>query len=106
MVGIAGDAWRRPLARDHAAPESTLALSKADQPCCGRVRPLAWCSRPRDSAASLAGALSVLEQQPLDTRVAVPAGCIDRSRSAALAEVRVRAALECQLHELVASPLV
>src|SRR5258705_1352194 len=57
MVGIAGDAWRRPLARDHAAPESTLALSKADQPCCGRVRPLAWCSRPRDSAASLGGAL-------------------------------------------------
>src|SRR5262249_27406949 len=45
----------RPLARDHAAPESTLALSKAIQPCCGRVRPLAWCSRPRDSAASLAG---------------------------------------------------
>src|SRR5437773_6528085 len=49
--------WCRLLARDHAAPESTLALSKADQPCCGRVRPLAWCSRPRDSAASLEGAL-------------------------------------------------
>src|SRR6266508_3072245 len=32
--------WCRPLARDHAAPESTLVLSKADQPCCGRVRPL------------------------------------------------------------------
>src|SRR6266566_301142 len=48
---------RRLLARDHAAPESTLALSKADQPCCGRVRPLAWCSRPRDSAASPAGPL-------------------------------------------------
>src|SRR5207237_2351037 len=45
------------LARDHAAPESALALSKADQPCCGRVRPLAWCSRARDSAASPAGAL-------------------------------------------------
>src|SRR5438034_22259 len=30
----------RLLARDHAAPESTLALSKANQPCCGRVRPL------------------------------------------------------------------
>src|SRR3989441_7948291 len=43
--------------RDHAAPESTLALSKADQPCCGRVRPLAWCSRPRNSAALLEGAL-------------------------------------------------
>src|SRR5438034_11655998 len=47
----------RLLARDHAAPESTLALSKAHQPCCGRVRPLAWCSRPRSSTASLAGAL-------------------------------------------------
>src|SRR5258708_4657868 len=49
--------WCRLLARDHAAPESTLALSKADQPCCGRVPPLAWCSRSRSSAASLAGAL-------------------------------------------------
>src|SRR5438094_6426136 len=49
--------WCRLLARDHAAPESALALSKADQPCCGRVRPLAWCSRARDSAASPAGAL-------------------------------------------------
>jgi hypothetical protein len=29
-----GNAFR-PLARDHAAPESTLALSKAWQPCCG-----------------------------------------------------------------------
>src|SRR5881409_2849463 len=48
--------WCRLLARDHAAPESTLALSKADQPCCGRVRPLAWCSRPRNSAALPAGA--------------------------------------------------
>src|SRR5436190_15334138 len=50
----------RLLARDHAAPESTLALSKAHQPCCGRVRPLAWCSRPRNSAASLEGALEPL----------------------------------------------
>src|SRR3989442_253751 len=47
----------RLLARDHAAPESTLALSKANQPCCGRVRPLAWCSRPRSSTALLEGAL-------------------------------------------------
>src|SRR5213592_4011980 len=47
----------RLLARDHAAPESTLALSKAHQPCCGRVRPLAWCSRPRNSTALLEGAL-------------------------------------------------
>src|SRR5439155_2081729 len=49
---------RRLLARDHAAPESTLALTKAAQPCCGRVRPLAWCSRPRNSAALLEGALA------------------------------------------------
>src|SRR2546421_6559391 len=47
----------RLLARDHAAPESTLALSKAHQPCCGRVRPLAWCSRPGNSTALLEGAL-------------------------------------------------
>src|SRR5438046_2824409 len=50
--------WCRLLARDHAAPESTLVLSKADQPCCGRVRPLAWCSRPRSSTALLARALA------------------------------------------------
>src|SRR5213593_4249951 len=49
--------WCRLLARDHAAPDPTLALSKAVQPCCGRVRPLAWCSRPRSSAALLGGAL-------------------------------------------------
>src|SRR5881409_3823011 len=53
--------WCRLLARDHAARESTLALSKADQPCCGRMRPLAWCSRPRSSAALLEGALMSLE---------------------------------------------
>src|SRR5439155_11000718 len=34
-----------------------LALTKAAQPCCGRVRPLAWCSRPRNSAALPEGAL-------------------------------------------------
>src|SRR5205814_9912499 len=48
----------RLLARDHTPRESTLALSKADQSCCARVRPLAWCSRPRSSTALLlAGAL-------------------------------------------------
>src|ERR671936_925386 len=47
----------RPLARDHAAPEPTLALAKAVSLGCGRVPPLAWCSRPRDSTASLEGAL-------------------------------------------------
>src|SRR5438094_2667930 len=54
--------WCRLLARDHAAPESTLALSKAHQPCCGRVRPLAWCSRPRSSTVSLEGALGARAQ--------------------------------------------
>src|SRR5712691_10487377 len=47
----------RSLARDHAAPESTLVLTKASSLGCGRVRPLAWCSRPRSSAALLEGAL-------------------------------------------------
>src|SRR5207248_3270030 len=37
----------RLLARDHAAPEPARALSKASKPCCGQVRTLAWCSRPR-----------------------------------------------------------
>src|SRR6266516_5782386 len=49
----------RLLARDHAAPESTLALAKAGSLGCARVRPLAWCSRPRNSAALLEGALDV-----------------------------------------------
>src|SRR5256885_1292920 len=47
----------RLLARDHAAPESTLALAKAASLGCERVRPLAWCSQPRNSAASPEGAL-------------------------------------------------
>src|SRR5947209_14530433 len=47
------------LARDHTAPESTLALTKAVKPCCGRVRPLAWCPRPRSGAASLEAALAL-----------------------------------------------
>src|SRR5256886_8884714 len=47
----------RLLARDHAAPESTLALAKASSLGRERVRPLAWCSRPRSSAALLEGAL-------------------------------------------------
>src|SRR5438067_13627201 len=47
----------RLLARDHAAPESTLALAKAASLGRERVRPLAWCSRPRNSAALLEGAL-------------------------------------------------
>src|SRR3989440_1409991 len=47
----------RLLARDHAAPESTLALAKAASLGRERVRPLAWCSRPRNSTALLEGAL-------------------------------------------------
>src|SRR5436305_9252960 len=45
------------LARDHAAPESTLALAKAASLGRERARPLAWCSRPRNSAALPEGAL-------------------------------------------------
>src|SRR5438552_9912540 len=45
------------MARDHAAPESTLPLAKAASLGRERVRPLAWCSRPRNSAALLEGAL-------------------------------------------------
>src|SRR5262249_25129041 len=47
----------RLLARDHAAPESALVLAKAESLGRERVRPVAWCSRPRSSAASLEGAL-------------------------------------------------
>src|SRR5436305_6456187 len=47
----------RLLARDHAAPEPTLALAKAASLGRERVRPLAWCSRPRSSAALLEGLL-------------------------------------------------
>jgi GrpB-like predicted nucleotidyltransferase (UPF0157 family) len=49
----------RLLARDHAAPVTTLALAKALSLGRGRVRPLAWCSQPRSSAASLDGALTL-----------------------------------------------
>src|SRR6266511_2448434 len=49
----------RLLARDHAAPQPTLALAKASSLGRGRVRPLAWCSRPRSSAALLDGALAL-----------------------------------------------
>src|SRR5204863_1315624 len=45
------------LARDHAAPQPTLALAKAASLGRDRGRPLAWCSRPRNSAALLEGAL-------------------------------------------------
>src|SRR5439155_26644472 len=45
------------LARDHAAPGTTLALAKATSLGRGRVPPLAWCSRPRSQAALPEGAL-------------------------------------------------
>ena len=39
----------------------TLALAKATSLDGGRVRPLAWCSRPRNSTALLDGALAVFD---------------------------------------------
>src|SRR5439155_4410216 len=59
----------RPLARDHAAPEPTLALAKADSLGRGRVQPLAWCSRPRSSTALPDGALvPLLELDGVEAR--------------------------------------
>jgi drug/metabolite transporter (DMT)-like permease len=58
IIGLSapsGDTRRAP-ARDHAAPGTTLALAKATSLGCGRVRPLAWCSRPGTAAASPEGA--------------------------------------------------
>src|SRR2546430_4917832 len=55
----------RSLARDHAAPESTLVLTKAVSLGCGRVRPLAWCSRPRNSTALLEGPLMKLRPEEI-----------------------------------------
>src|SRR5881409_3540888 len=52
----AGDIRRR-LARDHAAPASTLTLAKALSLRGERVRPLAWCSRPRHPPISPAESL-------------------------------------------------
>src|SRR5207248_8734177 len=60
----------RLLARDHAAPEPTLALAEAASLGCERVRPLAWCSRPRSSAALPEGALMAIVVDK-DTRLAV-----------------------------------
>src|SRR5438128_2554749 len=67
----------RLLTREHTAPEPTLALAKAGSLGRGRVRPLAWCSRPRSSTALLAGALaldSVGRKHDADRRAAVRAG--------------------------------
>src|SRR5207247_9998423 len=46
------------LAADHAARESTLDLAQAVSLRCGRVRPLAWCSPPRNWAQLLEAALA------------------------------------------------
>jgi len=55
LIGVSADPddARRAPARDHAAPGTTLALAKATSLDRGQARPLAWCSRPRDSCASL-----------------------------------------------------
>ena len=45
------------LAGDHAARKSTLDLAQATGLRCGRVRPLAWCSPPRNWAQLLEAAL-------------------------------------------------
>src|SRR5512134_2945050 len=63
--GASPSSQRRLLARDHAAPEPTLALPKASSLRCGRVRPLAWCSRPRSSAGLPEEALAVSSQVTL-----------------------------------------
>src|SRR5207302_3164275 len=55
----------RSLARDHPAPESTLVLTKGASLGCGRVRPLAWCSRPRNSTALLEGAFMKLRPEEI-----------------------------------------
>jgi drug/metabolite transporter (DMT)-like permease len=58
LIGVSapsGDA-RPPPARDHTAPGTTLALTKATNLGCGRAWPLAWCWRPGDRAASPKGA--------------------------------------------------
>src|SRR6266498_2640915 len=70
------------LARDHAAPASTLALVKATSLACGRSRPLAWCSRPRNRAT--------LPAKPLDGALVgvqhlVPTAVIARASLADLA---------------------
>ena len=71
----------RPLARDHAAPSPTLAPCQGCKPGRGRVRPLAWCSRPRGSAASLDRALR-LQRWPRSARCVSRAGSPRCSRAA------------------------
>src|SRR5207249_9621731 len=61
------------LARDHAAPGTTLALAKAPSLGRGRVRPLAWCSRPTSSTALPDGALE-FERLARDLDLVAPLG--------------------------------
>src|SRR5439155_16544741 len=81
----------RLLARDRAAPEPTRALAKAVSLGRERVRPLAWCSRPRNSAALLEGAL-MLEQVFRDEWGRVVAGLIGLLGDFDLAEEAVQEA--------------
>src|SRR5207249_9938356 len=81
----------RLLARDHAAPESTLALAKAASLGRERVRPLAWCSRTRNSAALLEGALVPLPAihagfWPASTRRQSPPSLLPRLPALAASE--------------------
>jgi hypothetical protein len=74
------------MARDHTAPVSTLALAKATSLGRGRVRPLAWCSRPRSSTASLAGAQRYLPTM----KTVVPTSMRLKSHSASEMAIRMQ----------------
>src|SRR6266498_644769 len=67
------------LARDHAAPASTLALVKATSLACGRSRPLAWCSRPRNRATLPAKPLVRTADHELDVAVAARTASVRRA---------------------------
>src|SRR5436190_18367329 len=75
------------LARDHAAPGTILALAKATSLGRGRVRPLAWCSRPRSSAVSLDGARVTDTHAHLDACADPPEAVLARAREAGVRQV-------------------
>src|SRR5205814_6971271 len=87
----------RLLARDHAAPESTLALAKAASLGRERVRPLAWCSRPRNSAALLEGASAPSSNtcRLLARDHAAPEPTLALAKAASLGRERVRPLAWC-----------
>src|SRR5437763_4271689 len=87
----------RLLARDHAAPESPLALAKAASLGCERVRPLAWCSRPRNSAALLEGASAPSSNtcRLLARDHAAPESTLALAKAAGLGRERVRPLAWC-----------